>query len=803
MDFTDFAAIPLELQQRNQWCLWRRVMRGGRPTKMPFRPSGEPARSNDPATWCSFDDAIFALMSGEFAGLGIMLGQGLFGIDLDGVRDPRTGTVTAEASSIIRRLSSYTEVSPSGKGIHILFEGDRLPDGRRRNGFVELYGPGSPRFLTVTCQHLAGTPETLEHRQAEMEAVHGEYLGGQRSAGGQEPLPLNTASGSGSRPLSLGEASGSGAPGWGAVPRQGLLTPSGGGVGAPLAAPPNSGPLARLLAGDWSGYASRSEADLALCSFLAARHGGDAAQVDAQFRKSGLMRPKWDEPRGELTYGQRTVARAVGGTIDHAAATGNPTTHPVPAGVLARHSNGHVNGAGQEPRGHEHPTHVNGAFPHTDVGNAKRLVARHGHDLRFCHLWGKWLVWDGTRWASDTRGDVMARAKDTIAALRTEAESLDGREREALRRFAIASERLPRLQAMVQLAQCEPGIPVEPEQLDADPWLLNCENGTLDLRTGTLRPHAREDLLTRLAPVRYDPSADVSAWEAFLARVAPEAPVREFLQRWFGYCLTGVTREDKLVMAYGTGANGKTVLMEAVAGVLGDYAQTTPTETLLEASRAGGASGDVARLRGARMVQCNEFPEGGRLAENKLKQLTGGDTVVARFLYGEHFEFRPTHKLMVRTNHKPSIRGADWGIWRRVALVPFTVTVSEADRRPRDELLSELQGHASGILRWMVEGCLLWQREGLQEPAAVRAATDEYRVESDMVGSFLAERTRPALAESIAARELYEAFTAWCEDTGEKACSQRTFGVRLSERGLVRGRSNTGSRTWEGVALTG
>jgi len=233
----------------------------------------------------------------------------------------------------------------------------------------------------------------------------------------------------------------------------------------------------------------------------------------------------------------------------------------------------------------------------------------------------------------------------------------------------------------------------------------------------------------------------------------------------------------------------------------GDGERNCRIASFLPHTDVGNAKRLVARLRGARMVQCNEFPEGGRLAENKLKQLTGGDTVVARFLYGEHFEFRPTHKLMVRTNHKPSIRGADWGIWRRVALVPFTVTVSEADRRPRDELLAKLQLHASGILRWMVEGCLAWQREGLRLPSAVRAATEEYRVESDMVGSFLAERTRPALAESIAARELYEAFTAWCEDTGEKACSNRAFGVKLSERGLVRGRSTGGLRTWEGIAI--
>jgi len=273
----------------------------------------------------------------------------------------------------------------------------------------------------------------------------------------------------------------------------------------------------------------------------------------------------------------------------------------------------------------------------TDLGNAQRLVALHGQDLRYCHPWNKWLVWDGTRWSQDATAEAVRRAKDVVRAMYAEAASqLDDDRRKSLAKHAWKTESESRIEAMLSLARSEPGIPILPEQLDTNSWLLNCANGTLDVRTGELRPHKREDLLTRKIPVAYDPNATCPEWYRFLDRImAGRAGLVSFLQRAPGYSLTGCTDERVLFLLHGRGANGKTTFLETVALLLGDYAMRTTIETLLARGDRDGIPNDVARLRGARFVYASEAEEGRRLAEAKLKDITGGDTIAARFLHAE------------------------------------------------------------------------------------------------------------------------------------------------------------------------
>jgi putative DNA primase/helicase len=439
-----------------------------------------------------------------------------------------------------------------------------------------------------------------------------------------------------------------------------------------------------------------------------------------------------------------------------------------------------------------------GSFNLTDLGNAERLIHRHGRNLRYCWLWGKWLVWDGKRWIKDDSGEVYRLAKETVASIYREAAAApDDETRKALAKHAMRSESGARIKEMVDLARSD--VPVMPEQLDASKDLLNVENGTIDLRTGLLREHQREDLITKTAPVEYDPDARAPLWETFLERVLPGEELRAFVQRACGYSATGDTSEQCIFINHGGGANGKSTFQEALAGALGDYAMRTPTDMLM-VKRTGGIPNDVARLKGARFVSASETEEGRRLAESLIKDLTGQDTISARFMRAEWFDFKPTHKLWLSTNHKPEIRGTDNAIWRRIRLIPWSVKIppTDQDRQLPEKLRSELPG----ILAWIVQGCLQWRLEGLQPPDEVRRATQEYRVEMDVLAAFLSDCCVRAANEAAYAGELWGAWKRWCEQTGETVGTQKKFGGRLSERGFSNRRdSKTGRKLWVGLSL--
>jgi len=433
----------------------------------------------------------------------------------------------------------------------------------------------------------------------------------------------------------------------------------------------------------------------------------------------------------------------------------------------------------------------------TDVGNAELFVKEHGHEVRFCYPWGRWFVWDGRRWAPDTQGRVELLAKQTIRRLYMAALDYEPEIREKIAKHALQSEKAPRIRALLEMARSEPGIPVLPEQLDRDPWLLNVLNGTLNLRTGELRKHRKQDLITKLAPVEFDPEATAPLWEAFLERVIPDPEVREFLQRAVGYSLTGDTSEQCLLLLYGTGQNGKSTFLETVRSLLGDYAQHTDFETFL-AQRHKEIRNDIARLAGARFVTALEVEAGKKLAESLIKLLTGGDTVTARFLYSEFFEFKPTFKLFLACNHKPVIRGTDLAIWRRIRLVPFTVTIPEEEQDPH--LADKLKQELPGILNWALEGCLAWQRDGLRPPTQVLEATKSYREEMDILGEFLAVCCKESVGARISSTLLYQEYLSWCERENEHPISRKTFMMRLRERGFDVVRSH-GRRFFVGLTL--
>jgi putative DNA primase/helicase len=424
----------------------------------------------------------------------------------------------------------------------------------------------------------------------------------------------------------------------------------------------------------------------------------------------------------------------------------------------------------------------------TDLGNARRFAHEHKKDLRYVAKSKKWLVWDGKRWRYDDTQQVQLRAKQTVTGLFADADSLtDTGERKERLKFAIQAQAAGRIAGMMELAKSEPGIPITQDQLDADPWFLTVENGTLDLKTGQLREHRREDLITKLAPVTYDKNAQCPTWEAFLKRImaGDEARIR-YIQKALAYALTGDTREQCFFILHGTGANGKSTLTTVVASVAGGYSQHTPTETLLvRRTASSGINNDVARLHGARLVTA---------AEAECNR-----AVSARFLHGEFFDFEPTFKLFLAVNHRPVIKGTDHAIWRRVKLIPFDVTIPEDEQ---DKTLpAKLEAERAGILRWLVEGCAAWQREGLEPPEAVQAATADYRDQMDTVGAFIDECCVRDAAGEVTAARLYECYGHWCRTNSESALSKIDFGARLSEKGFTPRRTNTG-RFWRGLVVT-
>jgi putative DNA primase/helicase len=337
-------------------------------------------------------------------------------------------------------------------------------------------------------------------------------------------------------------------------------------------------------------------------------------------------------------------------------------------------------------------------------------------------------------------------------------------------------------------------------QLDTDSHVLNVLNGTLNLRTGVLNPHKSEDLITKLAPVEYNPAALCPIWDAFLSRILnSNTKLIQFLQEAVGYSLTGDISEQVMFLLYGTGANGKSTFLETITDMFGDYWTKMNSETLVDVKRsAGSASEDVARLAGARLVTAVEIPPGRPMNTALVKELTGGDTAQARFLYKPSFTFRPQFKAFMAMNQKPTIHDPTEGIWRRIRLVPFTVTIPPNERDKN--LPAKLHAELPGILAWSVQGCLAWQKSGLSTPSEVIAATENYRAEHDVLAGFLADRCVIGPTHDVLSKDLRTAYEDWCKDAGEEPFNPTMFGRCLNERGFPSARTHRG-RVRKGLAL--
>ena len=444
-------------------------------------------------------------------------------------------------------------------------------------------------------------------------------------------------------------------------------------------------------------------------------------------------------------------------------------------------------------------------FNLTDYGNAERLVSLYGDVIRYSTRRKAWLIWNGKVWEWDMGGIKIAKLakKTTRNIYREAADEPDDDLRNELVKHARATERQVRIDAMIKSAESEPGIAVSLPDLDSNHWILNVNNGTIDLRTGVLKQHNQTDLITEMLPIDYDIEAKSAEWETFLRRILNDnTDLIAYVQRALGYSITGDQSEQAFFFCFGSGFNGKSTLLNACRLVLGNYAtQVPPTAFMVDKTKRSGPDEAIASLNGKRLVCSTELEDGQRLSVSLVKRMTGGEPLWCEHKFERGYNFQPEYKLWLSGNHEPVITDTTNSIWYRLKKIPFTVEIPEVDRKKGygEYLASE---HSAAVLAWLVRGCVEWRQMGtLGEPEAVKQAVAEYRDQQDTLHDFLTERCFFRKSENIDQSELYRAYKKWCDDNDTYVISKPNFSNRIREKGVVAGRRHGNRATWVGIRL--
>lgn len=754
-----YEEIPIELVERDSWVCWSMENDNkGRKTKRPINPhTGSYAKSNDSSTWSDYETAVN--MSNNFDGIGFMLGDGIFGIDIDGVEKEIHEYLSNDGidnivGEFIETMESYAEISPSGKGIHILVKGE-LPNGGRRRGNVEMYS--ELRFLTFTGFRIGRFREIKEDEEGRINYLHNKYIAGHE----KETKKLNTTTGFGNdlsveNIIDIAKKS-----------KNGLR-------------------FTTLYEGDWSQfYDSQSEADMALANDLAFWTARDPQKMDEIFRKSNLYRDKWDEERGDYTYGDMTITRAIESCQNEFIPESTDTDFQIFVMEDA------VKPAKKDKR-----------YSYDDTGNAERLKDLFGENIRFNYTSNTWMYYDGKRWRYDDTGRMKILTDKVVDNMKNEKLFLaDGVDQEDMEKYRYRHWKDSRNhnKKVNMMKECEHLLPVTNETFDNDFNLFNVQNGFVDLKAGKLNDHERKNYFTKISNVEYTDKADCPKWDEFLNDIfLGNQELVRFIQRAVGYSLSGHTSEQVLFVLYGNGRNGKSVFLDILNEVFGNYSTNIQPQAIMASKNQSDASPEIAKLDGARLVTTTEPNEGERFDEGLLKQLTGGDRVSARKLYENEFEFTPQFKLWMATNHKPYVRGRDEGIWRRFIIIPFDkqIPLHEIDR----DLTKKLKRELPAIMRWCVDGFLEWQRIGLSEPAIIKEQRDEYRVEMDSIAMFVEECCEVNPLQKVKASELFNAYDNWAKENHQHIMSSTKFGREMAKR--YERKKYQGNRFYYGINIS-
>lgn len=720
-----YKNIPDELKKLKQWVCWQ----GDKLPRNPY--TGGNAQSNNKETWSDFDTAIKALDKYHFDGIGFMFANGYFGVDLDKCLDN-----TDFIDEFVETLQSYTEISRSGNGIHIICKGT-LPDGARRRGNVEMYSSG--RYFIMTGKLYNPNYTEIKDCTESIKLLHNKYLYTEKPQ---------------------------------VAPRVIQKLDMDDNEIVDKARNCRTGSLFQLLySGNWQGvYNSQSEADLALCNHLAFWTQKDAAQMDRIFRTSGLYRDKWDSKRGAYTYGETTIQKAITNCVEVYEPKYESDDTSLAVGVF-RSADSKL----------DFPKNV---YDMTDTGNAQRLRNKYVGNIKYSYIQKEWYYWTGKVWQVDNSGEIKKLADVIIDDMKKEAFRADGDIQDELLKWCNRTASSKGKTNMITETQHLEGIPVQPDEFDAYTDYINCQNGIVNLRTGELLPHDSNFMMTRICYTDYDTTCgEPKLWLKFLNDVCNEdKELINYLQKCVGYSLSGSIREQCAFFIYGIGNNGKSTFLDTISDLMGTYASNVQPETIMVKKNDGGANSDIARLKSSRFVTSVEPNEGVRLNEGLVKQLTGGDKVTCRFLYGKEFEYVPEFKIWIGTNHKPTIRGTDVGIWRRIKLIPFEVNIpkDKVDKTLKYKLRKELPQ----IFNWAVQGCIKWQQEGLELPKCVQDATKEYKAEMDILTNFMEQCVEIDYKsiEPIMAPQLFNLYTVWAQKNNEYQMTSRKFYLEIVKK---------------------
>lgn len=774
---SDPTVIPAELRELPRWVCWRFEREHPTPDNPDPTPRKVPiiagtssrASPTDAAQWRSFDRAWHAAQASHGTlGIGFVFSADdpYCGVDLDDCVDP-SGALTPEAQALIERFATYSEVSPSGTGVKLFLKG-RKPEFAKASaskvlgcGKVEIFD--QKRYFTVTGLHLEGTPIAVADCQQQLDELCAELWLGPKPEGPfaawKEPAVLGHPAGDISS-ITMPQR------------EQRCM--------AYLIKCPDA----------ISGQRGHDTTLRAACECF--RFGLDepaAWRVMTWFNQQKTGGELWSDK--ELQHKINSARAKVEADGEVGVRLMMPPTRTVAAPELGR--------ADATPDGHEQVyciPHQQIAQLTTDVGNAARLVSAYGSDLRYCHATGHWYKWDTKRWRCDLQGGIMRCAKNVALGILDEAKRCEDDRRDRLLQWAMSSQKRDRINAMTALAQTD--LAIATDDMDADPWLFNCLNGTIDLRTGQLRPHDPADYITKLAPVEYDPDAPCPLFESFLQRTFDgDHDLIAFVQRWHGHSLTGDVREQYLPIYHGEGNNGKSVLLDTLCGIMGDYACEAPPN-LVTLRKHDEHPTEIADLMGRRLVIASETEKDAELRVQLIKRLTGNARLKGRYMRQDYFEFARTHKMVLVTNNKPVIREDSEAVWRRLRLVPFRVVVPKHERDPK--LLQKFRNEGPGILAWTVRGCLDWQREGLTEPVAVMHATEQYRGTASSLDEFISQRCELGAGLSCSSGDLLGAYEAWCTSSRRRPLQARAFADALRDFGCERDRIG-GDRAWLNIAL--